>query len=223
MKTHTIIIAVAVVVILVLAGVAVRQNGKLTDAAESLSSEKARTADLQGKVSSLEQEVAKLKETSDYYYQQGVDFQSSGNLADAKAAFEAVVAKFPTSNLVGSARQRLAAVNQAIAEEDAERTRREAATGERIDFASFSAKARSSGLQVGKRYRFECTPGGNLTELSPPGEGGTSGTLWGVVPDFDDPAQEEAVLKRLVGAQFPTYTVVASMGNDGKIHIHRVE
>ncbi len=121
MKTQPVVITAAVVVIVVLGGVAVRQNSKLTDAAQSLSSETARNAELQGKVSSLEQEVAKLKETADYYYQQGVDLQSSGNLADAKGAFEAVVAKFPTSNLVGSAQQRLVAVNEAITKVDADR------------------------------------------------------------------------------------------------------
>ena len=47
--------------------------------------------------------------------------QPSGNLPDAKAAFEAVVAKFPTSNLVASAQKRLAAVNEAIAKAEAER------------------------------------------------------------------------------------------------------
>jgi hypothetical protein len=106
MKTHYGIIAVAAVVILVLGIVAVHQTSQLADAAESFSSEKARNAELQGKVTplehevaSLEEEVSKLKETADYYYQQGVDLQSSGNLPDVKAAFEAVVAKFPTSNL----------------------------------------------------------------------------------------------------------------------------
>jgi hypothetical protein len=60
-------------------------------------------------------------ETADYYYQEGVKLQSSGDPPSAKTWFEAVVAKFPKSNLVASAQERLAAVNEAIAKAEADR------------------------------------------------------------------------------------------------------
>lgn len=60
-------------------------------------------------------------ETADYYYQEGVKLQSSGDLPSAKTWFEAVISKFPKSDLVASAQQRLAAVNEAIAKAEAER------------------------------------------------------------------------------------------------------
>ena len=50
-----------------------------------------------------------------------MDLQSAGNLPDAKKTFEVVIAKFPTSNLVGSARQRLTAVNETIVKAEAEK------------------------------------------------------------------------------------------------------
>lgn len=61
MRSQPVIIAVAVVVMLVLGVVAVRQNTQLV-------SEKARIAQLQGKVGSLEQEVAGLQDIADYYF-----------------------------------------------------------------------------------------------------------------------------------------------------------
>ncbi|MGD0008473.1 MAG: WG repeat-containing protein [Terriglobia bacterium] len=64
-------------------------------------------------------------ETPDYYYQRGVDLQSSGDMGDAKTWFEAVVAKFPTSNLVGSAQERLVAVAKAEADRAAEMQRQQ--------------------------------------------------------------------------------------------------
>ena len=227
MKTHPLIITVAVVMILVLGGVAVRQNSKLTDATESLSSEKARNAELQGKVNSLEQEVAKLKETADYYYQQGVDLQSSGNLADAKAAFEVVVAKFPTSNLVGSAQQRLGAVNEAIAKAEAdklvemqrqqeERENWERENGTTISYTTFRARALNSGLPIGKRFRFSARIDHGLVMDSGFGEG----NLLRGHAAFDDEKQLEQFLQ---GPDPQDKTVVASMGADGMIQIHRIE
>jgi len=121
MKSGRLIIIVAVILILVLSGVIILQHSRLSSAAQKDAAAKTHTAELQSKIQSLEQEVAKLKETADYYYKQGVDLQSAGNLPDAKKTFEVVIAKFPTSNLVGSARQRLTAVNEAIVKAEAER------------------------------------------------------------------------------------------------------
>ena len=94
--------------------------------------------------------------------------------------------------------------------------------GVEIDFASFSAKAKSNGLQIGKRYRFRGTLGQDLTELCSPGGGG-AGMLFNVVPELDDPTQQETALKKLADNWKTVYTIVASMGYDGKIHVHRVE
>jgi hypothetical protein len=98
----------AVVVITVLGTFAVLQDSELT-------SEKALNAELQKKVESLEQQVTALKETDDRYFQRGVDMQYAGNLEEAKRAFEAVIAKFPASNLAEKARERLIFLNGAIA------------------------------------------------------------------------------------------------------------
>jgi len=79
-------------VVVLLSGFAIWQHLQLSAAAQAESAEKARSTELQKKVESLEQEVTTLKETADYYFQQGVDQQSAGNLQEAKMAFEAVVA-----------------------------------------------------------------------------------------------------------------------------------
>jgi len=115
MKIHYAIIGMAVVLIALLGSVAVLQDSQLA-------SEKARNAELQKKVESLEQEVAALKETADNYFQRGVDMQYAGNLQEAKRAFEAVITKFPASNLVGSAKERLIFINDAIAHGEAQGT-----------------------------------------------------------------------------------------------------
>ena len=112
MRIYYIIIGMAVVLIALLGGFAVLQDSQLT-------TEKARNAELQKQVQSLQQDVSALKETADKYFQRGVDLQYAGNLQEAKAAFEAVISKFPESNLVGSAKERLIFVNQAIAQKGA--------------------------------------------------------------------------------------------------------
>ena len=112
MKLYYVVIAMAVVLIALIGSFAAFQDSELTD-------ERARNAELQKKVDSLEQDVKALKETADSYFQRGVDLQYAGNLQDAKAAFEAVIAKFPSSNLVGKAQERLIFVNSAIAHKEA--------------------------------------------------------------------------------------------------------
>jgi hypothetical protein len=239
MKSQSVIMVVAAIVIMALAVVALRQNGQLSEATTSLSLEKIRNAELQGKVTSLVAEVAKLKETADHYYQQGVDLQSSGNLADAKAAFEAVVAKFPTSNLVGSAQQRLAAVNEATAKAEAEkaaeaqRQREQQEAMERLmgtpmDYATFYAKANSTGLPIGKRFRVE--PVAFSPDMMQFNQQGTLGAKFligfvSVKPDFDDTNQQEQVLKKALGKTggLVTCGVVVSMGDDRRVHIRRAE
>jgi hypothetical protein len=113
MKTYYIIIGIAVVLVALLGSVAVHEDSQLDG-------EKARNAELQKKVGSLEQEVTALKETADNYFQRGVDMQYAGNLEEAKRCFEAVITKFPASNLVETAQERLVFVKLAIAERDAQ-------------------------------------------------------------------------------------------------------
>jgi len=69
---------------------------------------------LKAKVVDLEREIAKLKETAEFHYQQGVDFLKENKFQEAKAKFEAVVGKYPTSPWVNSANQELEKVNREI-------------------------------------------------------------------------------------------------------------
>jgi tetratricopeptide (TPR) repeat protein len=108
MRVYYIVIGMAVVVIALLGTFAVLQDSQLT-------TEKARSAELQKKVESLEQEVTALKNTDDNYFQRGVDLQYAGKFREAKEAFEIVITKFPSSNLAAMARERLIYVNDAIA------------------------------------------------------------------------------------------------------------
>jgi hypothetical protein len=107
MRLHYIIIGMALVVIVLLGTFAVLEDSQLT-------SEKARNAELQKKVESLDQEVKALKNTDDNYFQRGVDLQYAGKFQEAKEAFEIVITKFPASSLAGMARERLIYVNDAI-------------------------------------------------------------------------------------------------------------
>lgn len=117
MKPRFAIIAgAALIAILVSSGM--WQANRLSDVARFLSAEQARNAKLQD-------EVARLEKTSLYFLRRGVDMQSAGNLTEARAAFEAVVSKFPTSDLARTARQRLAIVNAAIARAEADRVAEE--------------------------------------------------------------------------------------------------
>ncbi|MGO8816127.1 MAG: hypothetical protein ACLQVG_15935 [Terriglobia bacterium] len=113
MKIYYVIIGMAVVLIAALVGYAAFQDSQLTD-------ERARNTELQGKVDSLEKEVAALKETPDNYFQRGADAQLAGNLEDAKTDFEAVITKFPSSDLAAKAQERLIFVNSAIARNQAQ-------------------------------------------------------------------------------------------------------
>jgi Tfp pilus assembly protein PilN len=116
-KPHLVIIP-AFALVAMLVSVVVWQAGALAHVAQSLSAEQARNAELQN-------EVARLKETADYFLQRGVEMQSTGHLTEAKAAFEAVVSRFPASEVVRTAQQRLAIVNAAIARAETQRVAEE--------------------------------------------------------------------------------------------------
>jgi TolA-binding protein len=112
MRIYYIIVGMAVLVIALLGTFTVLQDSEL-------SSEKARNAELQKKVESLEQEVRALKDTDDSYFQRGVDLQYAGKYQEAKEQFEIVVAKFPASKLAGLAQERLLYLNATIAQQGA--------------------------------------------------------------------------------------------------------
>lgn len=231
MKAHFVIIGVAVVLIAVLGGVAVHQNSQLSKTTDLLSAERSHNAELQNKITLLEQEVITLKETADYYFQQGVDQQTAGNLQESKAAFEAVLAKFPTSSLVASAQEHITAVNAAITKAEAEKTaemqrqqaekeRLEEIQGEEIEYKLFYAKAESNGLPVFKRFRFRANINHELTLCQDTAVPPCTDGLFGK-PAFDHPEQYEQLL--LGEDTFAVHTVVASMGLGGKIQINRIE
>jgi len=116
-KPHLVIIP-AVILIGMLVSVVVWQAGALSHVAQSLAAEQTRNVELQN-------EVARLKETPGYFLERGVEMQSTGNLTEAKAAFEAVVSRFPASPVLRTAQQRLAIVNAALAQAEAQRVSQE--------------------------------------------------------------------------------------------------
>jgi cell division protein FtsB len=69
---------------------------------------------LKVKIVSLEQEIAKLKETADYHYQQGVDLLKDNKFQEAKAEFDTVIEKYPESPFVSSAKQHLEKISLEI-------------------------------------------------------------------------------------------------------------
>ncbi len=62
---------------------------------------------LKKKITSMEQEISKLKETADYHYKQGVDFLSANKYEEALTEFKTVIKKYPTSPLIANSKQQL--------------------------------------------------------------------------------------------------------------------
>jgi len=245
------IIGILAVLTVLLGGVAIWENIQLSAVAQAASAEKAQSVELQKKVESLEQEIATLKETADYYFKSGIDHQSAGNLQEAKTAFEAVVAKFPTSSLVGSAQQRLAAVDEAITNEAAamaaeqkkaeadrlaEEQRQQAEQeklareqGEPIDYNVFYAKVKSETLPIGKRFRFVAVITHDLNLSQQDAQGGKA--LYYEAAAFDDQTQYEQFLQHDdfhqnsdgLRVAGTIHTIVASMGSNGWVQIYRIE
>jgi hypothetical protein len=143
------------------------------------------------------------------------------------------VKKFPTSNLVPSAKQRLAEIDSAISElkakeaaaaqkikeeqEAAEQRAREEEklNGTSTSYSSFYAMTRT-GIQVNKRYRFSAQVAQYLALGSD-----SSQIISSVVADFDSTENYKEFLAS--GGNWQTHTVVASLGTDGKFHIHRID
>lgn len=190
---------------------------------EPSEAEKTHVAQLETTIKSLQTEVAQLKETADYNYKRGVELQAAGNLTEAKAAFETVISKFPTSNLVAGAKQQIAKINATTERQERERQAEERLSGEYIGYTDFYAKALSSGLPVGKRYHFRARAlgagkGGRLCFCETGSENLGKNELC-VKPEFDNPSEYENLLRG--ASSYPDQTVVASMSSDGDVYVHR--
>jgi predicted RNA-binding Zn-ribbon protein involved in translation (DUF1610 family) len=68
----------------------------------------------------LKTQIAELKETADYYYQEGVHQVSVEDYGAAGDDFKAVISRFPTSPLVVHAKQQLAKVASELAKIEAQ-------------------------------------------------------------------------------------------------------
>lgn len=79
----------------------------LADAEASLESKDREISDLQQQIAALEAENTSLKQTAQFHFNTGVDALSAGNWAEAKAAFSAVVERFPSDPLVPEAKIQL--------------------------------------------------------------------------------------------------------------------
>ena len=231
-KVTTVALGLLLGVSVIIGGIAYsRNNAQIAELRDKVQELAAGKASLEKDKSSLEQENAALRETPDFYYKHGVELQSSGDLPGARDAFDAVVSKFQTSPLVAHARLQVGSLDNLIAraeaDAEAEEARKQAEQeaenrerGEPIDYDSFYAKVNSTGLPIGKRFRFIADiETALLTMHDPAVTSGFSKTIVGE-PAFDDQAQYEAFLR---GNNTKSRTIVASMGSDRQVQIHRIE
>lgn len=72
--------------------------------------------ELKKKITKLEQDLSKLKETPEYYYQQGIDSFSAGNFEQARQLFQSVVDRYPNSQLVSVVQTKIKEVDKKLAE-----------------------------------------------------------------------------------------------------------
>jgi len=174
---------------------------------------------LKEQVQTLQTEIIKLKETADFYFQSGVDNFNSKNYGVAEENFQNVVEKYPNSPIVKNAREYLVKTKRMIAEERRKKEEIERLQGTPIDYVTFYSKANGGGLPIGKRYRFEADIDDHLFLRS----------IYGKKPlfcdkAFDDISQLENFLKEPKGgSEYIFKTIVASMGWNGRICIHRIE
>jgi hypothetical protein len=138
--------------------------------------------DLKAKNEALKAEVAKLKETDQSYFIQGVDALNAGKNQDSATIFRDLIQKYPGSPLDTQAREYIRTAEGRIAEaerrslqeeaekrkaeEEAERRQAKAEAEKRraqemaeklqgtpIEYAEFFAKMKT-GMKLNKRYRF---------------------------------------------------------------------
>ncbi len=77
--------------------------------------------ELKAKIASLVQEIAKLKETAEFHYQQGIDFLKDNKFQEAKTEFDTVVEKYPDSLFVSPAKENLKKMSREIRRVEAEK------------------------------------------------------------------------------------------------------
>ncbi|MCX5783149.1 MAG: hypothetical protein NTW04_01705 [Elusimicrobia bacterium] len=73
---------------------------------------------LKEKITKLETENNKLKETADFHYKSGVEYLAAKNWVKAKSEFDTIINKFPLSSLVANARNGYSQADKNIIEEE---------------------------------------------------------------------------------------------------------
>jgi hypothetical protein len=92
-----------------------RENVRLTVLNESLKI----------RCDSLLQVVQALSETAEYHYKHAIDSYKNGNLDSAKSEFKIIIEKFPTNQLAGNAKNKIAIIDSELAQIAAERAKQE--------------------------------------------------------------------------------------------------
>lgn len=180
------------------------------------------------RIKALEAEVARLKETGRYHFQQGRDRLAEKKFQEAVSEFQAVVDRFPDDTLVPHAKLYLAEARKGLAAELKKKAAEEAAArraqaakyaaeGEPIAYASFYARMNKD-LVVGKRYRFTAclSPAPHcLSEHNASRDNLTCS----VYNEFDDEGEYNSFAE---GGKDYCGPVVAAMTYSGQIAVHRL-
>ncbi len=169
------------------------------------------------------------KHEAEAHFERAQELKSRWDLIGAQREYEACLSECPEYWEQVAASRELGWIVPAIAaqgkpqpsaEEKAgaerQRQQEEIVNGESIDYVDFYAKAKGTGLPVGKRYSFHAILGHGQVVLCL--QATTHDHIWcGVEAAFDNQAEYEGFLR---GPDDQTGTVVALMGADGKINIH---
>jgi len=175
----------------------------------------------------LKSEIYKLQETAQFNLQKGQESLANGKYDAAVEYFLNVMNKYPGDPLVPHAKKSLAAAKQKHAAEVARQKREKelaakarekemAESGEPVDYGKFYAKS-STGLRVGKRYRFQAC----LTNDTPclRNSYGLTQYICSLNMEFDSRDDYERWLQ--TGREH-CGTIVASMGWNGRVSVHRL-
>jgi len=98
----------------------------------------------------LEQEIAQLKETAEYHYQQGIAFKSDQDFLSAKDEFLKVIEKYPTSQLVTVAKTQLTEVGRELAKAEAKKIAEEK---KRKEAEKYRPRSASEAIEEWKAFR----------------------------------------------------------------------
>ncbi|MHB0996690.1 MAG: tetratricopeptide repeat protein [Elusimicrobiales bacterium] len=180
------------------------------------------------KIKALEAEVARLKETGKYHFQQGRDRLAEKKYVEAVSSFQTVVDSYPADPLVPHAKLYLAEAQKALAAELKKRAAEEAAArrakaakeaeeGEPIPYASFYARM-GKDIAIGKRYRFTACLSPVPHCLSEHNAARDNLTC-SVYNEFDDEGEYNAFAE---GGKDHCGPVVAAMTYSGQIAVYRL-